>query len=64
MFLDSELHPSEGLHKGLVANIGKTAEAIKAGNVYCIQQSRFEVSTQLMLELPVNILQASVTEIM
>lgn len=36
--------PSEGLHKGLVANIGKTAEAIKAAVSIASNRADFEVS--------------------
>ncbi|MCU0343857.1 MAG: cell division protein FtsA [Ignavibacterium sp.] len=35
--------PSEGLHKGLVANIGKTAEAIKAAMSIASNRAGFEV---------------------
>ncbi len=37
--------PSEGLHKGLVANIGKTAEAIKAAVSVASNQAGIEIST-------------------
>ena len=37
--------PSEGLHKGLVANIGKTAEAIKAAMSIASNRAGFEVTT-------------------
>jgi cell division protein FtsA len=37
--------PSEGLHKGLVANIGKTAEAIKEAVSIASNRAGFEVST-------------------
>ena len=37
--------PSEGLHKGLVANIGKTAEAIKAAMAIASNRAGFEVTT-------------------
>ncbi|MBE0551402.1 MAG: cell division protein FtsA [Ignavibacterium sp.] len=36
--------PSEGLHKGLVANIGKTAEAIKAAMSIASNRAGFEVT--------------------
>lgn len=36
--------PSEGLHKGLVANIGKTAEAIKAAVSVASNRAGFEIS--------------------
>jgi cell division protein FtsA len=35
--------PSEGLHKGLVANIGKTAEAIKSAAAIASNRAGFEV---------------------
>jgi cell division protein FtsA len=37
--------PSEGLHKGLVANIGKTAEAIKSAMSIASNRAGFEVTT-------------------
>ncbi|MFZ1520222.1 MAG: cell division protein FtsA [Ignavibacteriaceae bacterium] len=37
--------PSEGLHKGLVANIGKTAEAIKSAMAIASNRAGFEVTT-------------------
>jgi len=37
--------PSEGLHKGLVANIGKTAEAIKEAVSIASNRAGFEIST-------------------
>jgi cell division protein FtsA len=37
--------PSEGLHKGLVANIGKTAEAIKSAMSIACNRAGFEVTT-------------------
>ncbi|HVO74497.1 MAG TPA: cell division protein FtsA [Ignavibacteriaceae bacterium] len=37
--------PSEGLHKGLVANIGKTAEAIKAAVSIASNRAGFNIST-------------------
>jgi cell division protein FtsA len=37
--------PSEGLHKGLVANIGKTAEAIKEAVSIACNRAGFEVNT-------------------
>jgi len=37
--------PSEGLHKGLVANIGKTAEAIKEAISIASNRAGFEIST-------------------
>lgn len=37
--------PSEGLHKGLVANIGKTAEAIKEAVRIASNRAGFEVTT-------------------
>jgi cell division protein FtsA len=37
--------PSEGLHKGLVANIGKTAEAIKAAVSLACNRAGFEITT-------------------
>ena len=37
--------PSEGLHKGLVANIGKTAEAIKEAVSIACNRAGFEIST-------------------
>lgn len=36
--------PSEGLHKGLVANIGKTAEAIRAAVSIASNRAGFEIS--------------------
>jgi cell division protein FtsA len=36
--------PSEGLHKGLVANIGKTAEAIKSAMAIASNRAGFEVT--------------------
>jgi cell division protein FtsA len=36
--------PSEGLHKGLVANIGKTAEAIKAAVSIAANRAGFDIS--------------------
>ena len=37
--------PSEGLHKGLVANIGKTAEAIKAAVSIASNRAGFNITT-------------------
>ncbi|BDQ02526.1 cell division protein FtsA [Ignavibacterium sp.] len=37
--------PSEGLHKGLVANIGKTAEAIKAAMSQACNRAGIEIKT-------------------
>jgi cell division protein FtsA len=37
--------PSEGLHKGLVANIGKTAEAIKEAISIACNRAGFDIST-------------------
>lgn len=37
--------PSEGLHKGLVANIGKTAEAIKSAMAIASNRAGIEVTT-------------------
>ncbi|RPI72300.1 MAG: cell division protein FtsA [Ignavibacteriales bacterium] len=37
--------PSEGLHKGLVANIGKTAEAIKEAVSIACNRAGFDIST-------------------
>src|SRR5690606_15956878 len=37
--------PSEGLHKGLVANIGKTAEAIKTAVAQASNRAGYEVTT-------------------
>jgi cell division protein FtsA len=37
--------PSEGLHKGLVANIGKTAEAIKAAVSIASNRAGFSITT-------------------
>src|SRR3970040_2504875 len=37
--------PSEGLHKGLVANIGKTAEAIKEAVSIACNRAGFEINT-------------------
>lgn len=37
--------PSEGLHKGLVANIGKTAEAIKSAVAIASNRAGFEINT-------------------
>jgi cell division protein FtsA len=37
--------PSEGLHKGLVANIGKTAEAIKEAVSIASNRAGFDIST-------------------